>query len=80
MKCTTFGIVILLLGILTIICGADTTIKQATSAKKYRRRCQKANNGQHLCFCGPQRVTFDLLKGEKCVNGKVVRKTNEKRY
>jgi hypothetical protein len=74
-------IVVFFLVILTIVSHAETKVKQILSAKNVgSRRCEKPKNGQHICFCGKNKVTFDRLKGERCINGKVVQTGNQKRY
>jgi hypothetical protein len=74
-------VVVLLLVILTIICDGETTTKQTIPAKNLGvRRCQKPKNGQHMCFCGKNKVLFDRLKGDRCINGQIVQKGNEKKY
>jgi hypothetical protein len=81
MKTVSIRTVVLLFIIVTIKCYAETTTKQTTSTKNVGlRRCQKPTNGQHICFCGQNKVKFDRLKGEKCINGQVVQKGNQKRY
>ncbi len=70
-----FRIVILLV-ILTIIHHAETSSVKDQSF----RRCQKSNNGQHVCFCGEKSVVFDRLKGGRCINGPVVQKGHQNRY
>lgn len=81
MKSVSFGILVLLFVILAIDCQPNTTVKQILSAKNSGfRRCQKPKNGQHLCFCGKNRVVFDRLTGERCINGKVVQQGNQKRF
>jgi hypothetical protein len=67
MKSTTFGIIVLLLISLSIICYADKTTKSTNSNT---RRCKKPSNGRHMCYCGKNQL-FDRLKGEKCINGRV---------
>ncbi len=80
MKSIAFRIVVLLLVNLTIICQAETTTKPTTTAKNQTlSRCQKPNDGQHICFCGKNRVAFDRLKGEKCVKG-IVRINYQRKY
>lgn len=67
-------IVFLLLGIVVVLCQSAIDSKQAGSERNPNfRRCQKARNGQFECFCGINQVKFDRSKGERCVNGKVVR-------
>jgi len=75
MRSISVEIVVLFLGILVIICHAETTTKQTLSAKNIRsRRCQKPKNGQHICFCGKNKITYDRLQGEICIKGQVVQK------
>jgi len=81
MKSISIGVVVFLFLILRIICNAETTTKQTISAKNLGfRRCQKPKDGQQKCFCGKNKVLYDRLKGEKCVNGQIVQKGNDKRY
>ncbi|CAF1583580.1 unnamed protein product, partial [Adineta ricciae] len=35
--------------------------------------CQELPNGVHLCYCGVDRLKYDRLKGESCVDGKIIR-------
>jgi hypothetical protein len=80
MKSVSIEIGFLFFATLTIICHAETTTKQTTSVKNIgSRQCQKPKNGQHLCFCGKNKVIFDRLKGERCINEQVVPKGNQKR-
>ena len=74
-------VVVLFLAILTIVSHAETTTKQTISAKNVgSRRCQRLNNGQYRCYCGENKLEFDHRKGERCIDGKIVRKNTQKRY
>ncbi|UJR20655.1 hypothetical protein I4U23_023777 [Adineta vaga] len=74
MRRNSFGLfALLVVAIFAIICQAETTPKSSISVKnKSNRRCQKPKDGEHICFCGKNKVKFDRLKGKRCVNGVVV--------
>jgi hypothetical protein len=75
MRVISIEIIVLFLATLTILSQCETATKTIR-----RHRCQKPKNGQHLCYCGKNKLTFDRLKGEKCVKDKIVRKDNQNRY
>ncbi|CAF3425625.1 unnamed protein product [Rotaria socialis] len=78
MKLVSTELTVLLLFIVTIISHTETTTKRTTSAQKLGfRRCQKQKNGQRLCFCGKTNTVFDRLKGERCINGQVIKKISQ---
>ncbi|CAF3816296.1 unnamed protein product, partial [Rotaria magnacalcarata] len=78
MNLVSIEITVLLLFIVTIICHTETTTKRTISAPKLGfRRCQKQKNGQRLCFCGKTNTVFDRLKGERCINGQVIKKGSQ---
>ncbi|CAF0995129.1 unnamed protein product [Adineta steineri] len=75
MRTVSLEIGALVFGLLIIICHTETTTKQAIVKPTGDHRCTKRQNGQQLCFCGKNKRIFDLLKGDRCVNGQIVRKS-----
>ncbi|CAF3602122.1 unnamed protein product [Rotaria sordida] len=79
MNIISIEIIVLVLAIVTIISHTETTIKRSKFSQNIGfRSCQKPKNGQHICFCGKNNVTFDRLKGERCNKGQVIKKESQK--
>lgn len=74
MKSISIRNIVLLLTIVTINCYAETTT--ITAKNLGFRHCQKQKNGQNICFCGKNKVIFDHLKDERCINGKLIQKSH----
>ncbi|CAF0794597.1 unnamed protein product [Adineta ricciae] len=74
MRSISIGLsLILIFSICVNLCQAETTTKRPVQAKnKITRRCQRPQNGQHICFCGKNKQIYDRMKGEKCFNGTVI--------
>lgn len=62
--------------VVLVIVGQITIDAKQNGAKKNHQsyRCEKKANGRVVCFCGKNRVQFDRLKGERCVNGQVIQR------
>lgn len=81
MRAISIEIIFFILATVTIISHTETTTKRAVSTSNTGfRRCQKPKNGQQLCICGKNKMSFDRLKGERCINGQVVRKESQGMY
>lgn len=80
MKSVSIGITILLLTILKINCQDNISRKILSPRDLGYYRCQKSKSHVQLCFCGKNKVVFNPLTGNKCVDGQIVRKSNQNRY
>lgn len=81
MKSLAIGIFALLLTILVIKCQAKRPTRPIISSNNFGSRlCQEPENGQHICFCGDNKLRYNRLNGEKCINGRVISRNRQKRY